>query len=144
MLDFLKYQRFCSLLKAEPRSGIPLDPANKPDNVFIYEKNEIKSEYISNVKNYLIVPKKDLYQGLHFYIRTESGLTLEVQIHTTATYVQAQKLHKKYKSMRYEDIDMKIDYKNIHIPGLVFDDDGNILFDNLGIFLSDTGFLEDD
>jgi len=143
LLDFLTQSRHCLLLEAEPKSGQPLDLANKPSHIFIYNKNELKPEYIPNVKNYLIEPKEDFYQGLHTYIQTPEEVVLEIQIHTISTHLQAEKLHKDYKSLRYQDIDINLDYPNIKIPGLVFDTDGTAIFDSLGIFLSNFKFLED-
>lgn len=141
LFDFLK-SRHCLLLEAEPKSGKPLDIEKKPPNVFIYPKNEIKSEYSKNVKNYMIEPKEDFYQGLHSYILTPSGITLEIQIHTTATAIQAEKLHELYKTKRYQGIDIVIDYKTLNLPGLVVGTDGKIIFDKLGIFKPNFKFLE--
>lgn len=146
LLDFLTTTQHCLLLEAEPKSGKSLDLSKKPPHVFIYEKDELKAEYTKNVKNYLIQPKEDFYQGLHTFVQTPDDVTLEIQIHTVATNIQAQKLHQKYKYLRYKDIrdQIHINYQDINIPGLVFDEDGTAIFDSQGIFLSNFNFIDED
>lgn len=146
LLDFLTTKQHCLLLKAEPKSGKSLDISKKPSQIFIYDKNELKPEYIKNVKNYLIKPKEDFYQGLHTFVQTPDDVTLEIQIHTVATNIRAKKLHQEYKHFRYKDIrdQIHINYQDINIPGLVFDEDGTAIFDSQGIFLSNFNFIDED
>lgn len=142
VLTFLTLSRHCLLLKAEAKTGNPLDPSSDvAKKIFVYTENEIAPTYVEFVKNYLANPKDDGYQGLHACLKTLSGLFFEIQVHTVATNLHAQILHQTYKDGRYANVKFDIDFKKINIPGLVFDENGKILYDTTGLFLSDFNFL---
>ena len=137
MNELIKYfvsERKCILTEAEPIIGIGLERSKHPE-IVIPEKSMIISGFENNVKDYVISPKRNGYQGLHVLIRKPDGLVFEVQARTEAMDIRARygmADHSNYKIKKYEDVKISLCFDRLHIQGFVVLPDGKI-YDNVGL-----------
>ncbi len=128
VIHFFINEKFCLLLEAEPRLDAGFEPEEHPE-VIVPDKCLIPLGLESNVKDYVQYPKKNGYQSLHFIVKRPNGLTFEVQIRTYSMDLKAEYgtgEHAIYKSSRYSDLDLNIDYTKIHVPGFTVLPNGHI------------------
>lgn len=136
-LLFFTFKRHCLLLKAEDRLGKPLTPnSDIAKKIFIYDKSELLSEFEDKVKNYVLKPKDIGYQGLHGYVKTPAGLVFEIQIRTVAMDLYDEAIHEKHKLTRYAESKIELNCDAIKLPGIVFNEDHNLVYDIIGLFES--------
>ena len=137
MNELIKYfvsERECILTEAEPIIGIGLE-RSKHSEIVIPEKSMILSGFENNVKDYVISPKRNGYQGLHVLIRKPDGLVFELQVRTLAMDIRARygmADHSNYKIKKYEDVKIPLCLDGLHIQGVVVLPDGKI-YDNVGL-----------
>ena len=126
--------RKCIITEAEPIIGIGLERSKHPE-VIIPEKSLIMPGFENNVKDYIISPKGNGYQGLHVLIRNPDGLVFELQVRTLAMDIRARygmADHSNYKIKKYEDVKISLCFDRLHIQGVVVLPDGKI-YDTVGL-----------
>ena len=126
--------RKCIITEAEPIIGIGLERSKHPE-IVIPEKSLIMPGFENNVKDYVISPKRNGYQGLHVLIRKPDGLVFELQVRTLAMDIRARygmADHSNYKIKKYEDVKISLDFDKLHIQGVVVLPDGKI-YDTVGL-----------
>lgn len=122
MIEFFNKNTF------EVKHSYPLRQTGKLDIdshlIYIPEKSGLKEEYKNLVKDYVICPKKDGYQSIHFIVfdpYTERHF--EVQVRTRSMDIIADTLanHDFYKMKRYgkqqQSVEEQIDFSRIHVKG---------------------------
>lgn len=112
----------------------------KHPDVFLPDDTTIPETFATRVKNYVMTPKENGYQGIHLFFSDDKNNLFEVQIRTFAMHIRSEfgkSSHKKYKSYS-----KKWDLTKINIPGFkiveVKDENGKVehhLLDNVGIIL---------
>ena len=112
--------------------------------IHIPEKSGINPEYQSLVKDYVICPKKDGYQSIHFVVYDPyTERYFEVQIRTRSMDLIAETLanHDIYKKSKYgsklQEIEEKIDYSKIKVKGFRFYQYSNPITGELKEIISD-------
>ncbi|MBR1540621.1 MAG: hypothetical protein IJ629_05645 [Clostridia bacterium] len=92
--------------------------------IHIPPKSGIKPEYKNLVKDYVICPKKDGYQSIHFVVYDPyTERYFEVQIRTRSMDMISETLanHDIYKKSKYgkrlKEVEEKIDYSQINVKG---------------------------
>lgn len=134
-MDFFIFDRKCLFLDAEPRSGKPLSKTSEvAKKIYVPEISYLDSQYITHVKDYVFLPKSDGYQSLHSYIKTRDGFTFELQIRTYSMHIWAKLYHSLHKAERYSEVNLYLNPENIMIPGVLFDTEGNLIQDDIGLF----------
>lgn len=137
ILIFFATKRKSLLLNAEKKLGKPLDPNSEiAKKIFIYSKNELFSELECKVKNYVVLPKYNGYQGLHGYVKTPSGLVFEIQVRTLAMQLFDESIHEAHKAERYSKTKIELNYSLINLPGVLFDSDNRVVCDFIGLVKS--------
>lgn len=136
VITFLLIEKHCILQKAEPTLNTGFSP-EKESNIFLPKKSLLHPDFRDNVKDYIINPKSNGYQSLHFVVQKPNGVIFEIQIRTYAMDILAEHgsgSHKNYKNKRYlnSSISPKIDYAKIHIPGFYLLENGEI-YDCVGL-----------
>lgn len=134
IIEFFIKERKCILAEAEPVLSSGFDSKNNPD-IIVPTKSYIMDGFDANVKDYIISPKKNGYQGLHAIIKKPDGLVFEIQVRTMAMDVRAEygvAGHGPYKNDRYEGENIQIDFSRVQIPGFVVTRN-TIICDNIGL-----------
>lgn len=113
------------------------DIAVEPDHskIIIPKKSGIDAKYSFGVKDYILHPKKNLYQSLHVVFRRPyGGECFEIQVRTYDMHVLAESgnaKHSVYKKKKYSNT-IDLDRSRIHIPGYGVSPEGE-LFDFIGL-----------
>ena len=131
LIKFFVIERKCLFLKANALRNV--GNPNIPDIIIPYCSNILEG-FEDNVKDYIKNPKNTGYQSLHCCIQTPSNLVFEVQIRTFAMDLRAD--HQMYKNAKYSNSHIDLDYSNISLPGIAFDENNELLFDNSGLLRS--------
>ena len=88
--------------------------------------------YRKFLKDYIANPKSNGYQSLHLRFQKD-GKTIDVQIRTSTMDVYSESGGASHEGIYKPPVDYDF-LKNIHIDGLEYDNDANILRDDHGIF----------
>lgn len=121
------------LCEADPLIGIGFDRELHP-NILVPKSSGISANFQFGIKDYILNPKKNGYQSLHFVFRTDSGNCFEIQIRTFDMHLHAESgeaNHKGYKLKTYPST-LSFDRKKINIPGYGLSPEGQ-LFDLIGL-----------
>lgn len=136
-MRFFLLNRNCMLMEAEPRNGLEITPQEAEHlGIIVPHKHFLLSGFENNVKDYVLHPKKNGYQGLHTLISTPKGLIFEVQVKTSFMDILADHgsgNHAKYKATKYEDANLGfIDFSKINMPGFRVLPSGEV-YDKIGL-----------
>jgi hypothetical protein len=92
--------------------------------IYIPTHSGIKEQYAKLVKDYVIRPKKDGYQSVHFAVFDPyTERFFEVQVRTRSMDIISSTIsnHDTYKKIRYgkiqQEVEETIDYSRIHVKG---------------------------
>lgn len=124
----------CMLTEAEPRINDDFNKSDHPE-IIVPDKDSIFKGFKDNVKDYIIKPKANGYQSLHFVATKPDSTQFEIQIRTYAMDIKAEYgtgIHSLYKQGRY-GFSFDIDYSKINIPGFSLVDGGNEIYDIVGL-----------
>lgn len=137
-LCFFNLKRHCLLLKADGRLGKPLNSNSEiAKKIFIYDKDELLPELKDKVKNYVLWPKDNGYQGLHSYIQTPSGLVFEIQVRTKAMDLYAESIHGNHNLTRYSDSKIDLSPELVqNFPNMVSSDENYDFYQTVETFNS--------
>lgn len=123
LLEFFDMKSEFELLQTEA----PIETGTleiSPELICVPEKSGVLEKYKKYVKDYVVSPKKDGYQGLHILVHDPvTNRDFEIQIRTRSMNLVADSLanHEYYKQQRYHnrlnDIQSSIDYSKIHVKG---------------------------
>lgn len=98
-----------------------------PNDIFIPKKSGIEEQYQLFVKDYVISPKQDGYQGLHIIIQDPfTNRDIEIQLRTAWMDIIAETVanHGYYKQEKYHnrlaEIKKAIDYSRIHMDKFIY------------------------
>lgn len=129
---FLK-NRKCTILEAEEL--LDIGSYSVPDIIIPHKENLILNCFESKVKDYIKNPKAESgYQSLHCCVQTGSDLVFEIQIRTFAMDLRTN--HQSYKQKRYFNTHIDLDCSKITLPGIAFDENGELISDKSGLLRS--------
>lgn len=122
-----------TLCNSETKKDIDgFNAQNYPD-IFVPDKSLLSEKYRYGVKDYVVTPKKNGYQGLQAIFQTKANTRFEVQFKTLPMHIRAthgSASHNQFKNATREITEWEI--TNSHIPGLncIKNSDGNEIIDD--------------
>lgn len=133
VITFFLKNRKCTILEAEEL--LDIGECSIP-GIVVPQKNDLILDcFESKVKDYIRNPKAESgYQSLHCCVQTGSGLVFETQIRTFAMDLRSN--HQSYKQKRYFNTHIDLDCSKITLPGIAFDENGELISDKSGLLRS--------
>jgi len=130
LIDFFLEKNFLVISVKAKYDGEMSDKVK--NEIFVPERAYIPEEYFPFLKDYLLKPKSNGYQGLHMIVRDpKTKREFEIQIRTDSMHAYAEVGNASH-DISYKPKDNLL-YDRIHISGFQCDEFGNIVEDKHGI-----------